>query len=76
MARSARLGWEMPDKIQSVYGHVSAEMERRISEVLERLWHDALAERALSGPHSPVPLLNRLLAPYRGEGMPGEASGS
>jgi hypothetical protein len=46
VARCARLGWEMPDKIQSICTHVSASMERHIIEVLERLWHDALTARA------------------------------
>lgn len=65
VARCARLGWEMPDKIQSIYSHVSADMERRVIDVLEDLWDAALAERVLIDPHSAVPPLDRLLAPYR-----------
>jgi hypothetical protein len=44
------------------YTHITEAMQAELSDQLTTRWHDALDARALHSPHSPVPVLNELLA--------------
>ena len=56
-----RRGHTMPG-MDAVYTHVTLEMRHRLCNVLEQLWHDAVAQRRRLPPTSAVPLLNEILA--------------
>lgn len=65
VAVEERLGHELPG-IVGTYSHTSDVMERRIVNSLQDRWVESLRERArMYGGRSPVPLLDRLLEPYR-----------
>jgi len=57
-----RLGHEVPG-MRGVYAHVSDTMRAELAGALQRRWDDSLRARAAIDPHSPVPLLERQLAP-------------
>jgi integrase len=59
-----RLGHEVPG-MRGLYTHVSQAMRTELTEALQNRWEDSLRARAAIAPHSPVPLLDQLLAPYR-----------
>ncbi len=48
-----------------VYTHVSDTMRADLKQALQARWEASLRDRAAISPHSPVPLLDGLLAPYR-----------
>ncbi|HEV2377902.1 MAG TPA: hypothetical protein VGS19_37800 [Streptosporangiaceae bacterium] len=61
-----RLGHEVPG-MRGVYAHVSETMRKELTTALETGWEASLRARAAIDPHSPVPLLDMLLAPYRAQ---------
>ena len=61
-----RLGHEVPG-MRGLYAHASERMRRELMAALQQRWEDSLRARAALDPHSPVPLLDGLLEPFRGE---------
>ena len=59
-----RLGHEVPG-MRGLYTHVSDRMRENLRTALQARWEDSLRARAAIHPHSPVPLLDALLTPYR-----------
>jgi hypothetical protein len=59
-----RLGHEVPG-MRRLYTHVSDRMREALVQALQVRWEDSLRARAATRPHSPVPLLDELLAPHR-----------
>jgi hypothetical protein len=59
-----RLGHQVPG-MRGLYAHASPRMREELTDALQSRWQQALRDRAAIDPHSPVPLLNNLLAPYR-----------
>lgn len=59
-----RLGHQM-DGIRAAYSHVSDDARERLMAALTARWEDSLRQRATLHPHSPVPLLDGLLRPFR-----------
>jgi hypothetical protein len=59
-----RLGHEVPG-MRGVYAHVSDNMRAELAQALQRRWEISLQARAAIDPHSPVPLLDKLLASTR-----------
>ena len=57
-----RLGHEVPG-MRGLYAHASDRMRDDLKDALQARWDDSLRERAAIHPHSPVPLLDELLAP-------------
>jgi hypothetical protein len=51
--------------MRGLYTHVSDRMRDDLTAALQARWEDSLRARAAISPHSPVPLLNTLLASYR-----------
>src|SRR6266700_5678651 len=48
------------------YAHASARMRDDLKTALQARWEESLHARAAISPRSPVPLLDELLAPFRG----------
>jgi hypothetical protein len=59
-----RLGHEVPG-MRGLYAHTSDRMRDDLKAALQARWDDSLRARAAIHPHSPVPLLDELLAPRR-----------
>ena len=59
-----RLGHDIPG-MRGLYAHASQRMREELLAALQARWAESLRERADVDPHSPVPLLDRLLAPFR-----------
>ena len=59
-----RLGHQVPG-IRGLYAHASQRMRENLTTALQARWDGSLRERAAIDPHSPVPLLDNLLAPFR-----------
>lgn len=59
-----RLGHEVPG-MRGLCAHASDRMRDDLKAALRARWDDSLRERAAIHPHSPVPLLDELLAPHR-----------
>jgi hypothetical protein len=59
-----RLGHQVPG-MRGLYSHVSQPMRDMLTAALQARWEQSLADRAALNPHSPVPLLDDLLAPAR-----------
>jgi hypothetical protein len=59
-----RLRHDIPG-VRGLYVHVSSRMRQELTAALQARWKDALRARAAISPHSPVPLLDDLLQPYR-----------
>ena len=59
-----RLGHQVPG-MRGLYAHVSDRMRDELKDALQARWDDSLRDRAAIHPHSPVPLLDELLAPHR-----------
>jgi hypothetical protein len=51
--------------MRGLYAHASQRMRDELTAVLQIRWEESLRERAALDPHSPVPLLDNLLAPFR-----------
>ena len=52
--------------MRGLYAHASQRMRDELTAALQAQWEESLRERVAINPHSPVPLLDNLLAPYRG----------
>jgi hypothetical protein len=67
-----RLGHQVP-AMRGLYAHASQRMRDELTADLQARWEESLRERAAIDPHSTVPLLDILLAPFRTEpaGHPG-----
>lgn len=50
---------------EGLYVHVSDRMRQELTTASQARWAEALNARASISPHSPVPLLDELLKPYR-----------
>jgi hypothetical protein len=62
--------------MRGLYTHVSDRMRDTLVRALQARWEDSLRARAAISPHSPVPLLDELLAPHRQhQGTPNPPSG-
>ncbi len=61
--QALRLGHSVPG-MRGVYTHVSNTMRTGLKHALQARWETSLRDRAAIAPHSPVPLLDGLLAPY------------
>ena len=59
-----RLGHEVPG-MRGLYAHASERMRDDLKHALQTRWEDSLRARAAIHTHSPVPLLDELLAPFR-----------
>ena len=59
-----RLGHQVPG-MRGVYAHASQRMREDLMAAFQARWEKSLRERVTIDPHSPVPLLNNLLAPFR-----------
>jgi hypothetical protein len=62
--------------MRGLYAHASQLMRDELTADLQARWKESLRERAAIDPHSTVPLLDTMLAPFRAEpaGYPGSAS--
>jgi hypothetical protein len=58
-----RLGHEVPG-MRGLYTHVSERMRDTLIQALQARWDDSLRARAAICGHSPIPLLDEMLAPY------------
>ncbi len=60
---------------RGLYAHASLQMREKLTAALQARWDETLRQRAAIGPHSPGPLLDDLLAPFRAApaGYPGPA---
>jgi hypothetical protein len=61
-----RLGHEVPG-MRGLYVHTSDRMREDLKAALQVRWEDSLRERAALHAHSPVPLLDDLLALFRAQ---------
>jgi hypothetical protein len=59
-----RLGHQVPG-MRGLYAHASQQMRDELTAALQARWEESLRQRAAIDPHSPVPLLDNLLAPFR-----------
>jgi hypothetical protein len=59
-----RLGHEVPG-MRGLYAHASDRMRDDLKRALQARWEDSLSARAAIHPHSRVPLLDEILAPFR-----------
>ena len=59
-----RLGHQVPG-MRGLYAHASQRMRDELTADLQARWEESLRERAAIDPHSSVPLLDTLLAPFR-----------
>jgi len=60
-----RLGHQVPG-MRGLYAHVSARMRDDLKAALKARWEESLRARTAISPRSPVPVLDELLAPFRG----------
>jgi hypothetical protein len=51
--------------MRGLYAHASQQMREKLTAALQARWDQYLRQRAAIDPHSPVPLLDSLLAPFR-----------
>ena len=61
-----RLGHEVPG-MRGLYAHASERMRDELKNALQARWEDSLRARAAIHPHSPVPLFDELLEPFRAQ---------
>jgi integrase len=62
-----RLGHEVPG-MRGLYAHASERMRDDLKHALQARWEESLSARAAIDTHSPVPLLDELLARFRERG--------
>jgi hypothetical protein len=62
-----RLGHEVPG-MRGLYAHASERMRDELKHALQARWEESLIARAAIETHSPVPLLDEFLAPFRDPG--------
>jgi integrase len=70
-----RLGHEVPG-MRGRYAHASDRMRDDLKAALQARWEDTLRARTAIAPHSPVPLLDELLAPIRAQTRPQTRGGA
>ena len=51
--------------MRGLYVHASQQMRKDLTAALQTRWDKSLRERAAMDTHSPVPLLDNLLEPFR-----------
>ena len=51
--------------MRGLYAHASQQMREKLTAGLQARWDESLRRRAAIDPHSPIPLLDNLLAPFR-----------
>lgn len=79
--KRARLGHDRPGEqvqrheVADGYSHPTLAMAAELKMLLETRWERSLRERAALDPHSPLPLLDELLTPYRTKGRKEDLSG-
>jgi hypothetical protein len=61
-----RLGHQVPG-MRGLYAHASDRMRDDLMQALQARWQESLKDRAAIYDHSPVPLLDELLAPLRAD---------
>lgn len=49
VGQARRLGHKLPDKIEEIYSHVAAEVEKRILDTIETRWADAITNIPATG---------------------------
>jgi hypothetical protein len=59
-----RLGHQVPG-MRGLYAHASDRMRDELKQALQARWQESLKDRAAVNPHSPLPLLDELLAPRK-----------
>jgi hypothetical protein len=59
-----RLGHQVPG-MRGLYAHASQRMREDLTAALQARWEESLRQRAAIDPHSPVPLVDNLLTPFR-----------
>jgi len=59
-----RLGHTVPG-MRGLYSHATERMREDLTHALQTRWENSLRARAAISPGSPVPVLDRLLAPFR-----------
>src|ERR1700678_3568685 len=59
-----RLGHDVPG-MRGLYTHATQAMRENLTVALQSRWETSLRDRAALDPHSPIQLLDNLLAPYR-----------
>jgi hypothetical protein len=59
-----RLGHQVPG-MRGLYAHAALRMREDLTAALQARWEESLCGRAAIDPRSPVPLLDKLLAPFR-----------
>ena len=59
-----RLGHQVPG-MRGLYAHASQQVREELTAALQARWDESLRRRAAIDPHSPDPLLDNLLAPFR-----------
>lgn len=84
--RDERIGHENDGGMRDLYTHISDQMREELVERLQERWEQSLAARAALEEHwhreygmprrSPVPILDRLLEPFRGKVTPIDAARS
>ena len=58
--------------MRGLYAHASQRMREDLTAALQARWEESLRERAAINSHSPVPLVDNLLTPFRtGSSGPG-----
>jgi hypothetical protein len=70
-----RLGHQVPG-IRGLYAHSSDRMRDELKAALQARWEESLRARAALSPHSPVPVLDQLLAPADTARHPSKAAAS
>lgn len=58
---SERMGHEVPG-MRGTYSHVSPGMRADLTACLQQLWEDSISDRSRLAPHSPVAVVDSLLA--------------
>ena len=61
--------------MRGLYAHASQRMREELTAALQARWEESLRQRAAIDPHSPVSLLDNLLAPFR-QHAPGGGTGT
>jgi len=51
--------------MRGLYAHASQRMRSELRAALQARWEESLRQRVAIDPHSPVPLLDNLLMPFR-----------
>jgi hypothetical protein len=51
--------------MRGLYAHASQRMRAELAAALQARWDESLRQRATIDPHSPVPLLDNVLMPFR-----------